>query len=780
MTSWTLTESGWDPGRANYYETVLTVGNGRLGTRGSLEERHTGALPGTFLAGVYDAYDAPVIDLVNVPDWLATEVLVGGIRLDHETATVAEHRRTLDLRTGILTRETELVDDAGRRTRLVTRRLASMDDRDLCVLRIEVTPLDHDADVEIRTGIDGHRRNLERLPAYPEGTTFGWERKWDKWARSTHLRETGRGFDGAVGTLVTRTLSSEIDIAFSFELRTGTEPVERHAVQRHEYIGEELRFAGRPGVPVVVEKIVGIATSRDPGAAAGAAPDERSRAVVARHADGGYADAAAASANAWARLWDTSDCVITGDDRAALALRLSIYHLLIAANPDDPTVNIGAKSLSGEGYRGHVFWDTEVMMLPFFLYTQPRTARALLGYRHHTLPGARAVATENGTRGARYPWESADTGLEECPVTTPDGQNRFYTRDEEIHVSADVAYGIASYVTATGDEDFLFGDGAEVLFETSRFWVDRCEDDGEHLVLRTVMGPDEFHSHVDNNAFTNTLVRWQLRLAVDVYARMAAERPAELAALAERIGLDSAEPAGWATAADRIKAVDNPDCGLIEQFDGYLDRLDLPITEWDSNDMPRYPEGYNHFNLEDTMLLKQPDAVMLMYLFPDDYSLETRQANFEFYEARTLHKSSLSPSIHAIVGLQVGDASNAERYFARSAFVDLDDNQGNTEEGMHIASAGGTWQIAVHGFAGFRLSEGQLHFEPNLPSSWERLSFSIQHRGRLVRVDLGHDDAVFTLSDTDEGEETIVVDGRETALRPGSPVTVPLLAGAAS
>ncbi len=766
-TTWTVREDGWDPKRANYFETVFTVGNGRLGTRGSLEERHTGALPGTFLAGVYDAHDAPVIDLVNAPDWLATEVLVDGVRLDPDTMTVVEHRRQLDLRTGVLERETVFADDAGRRTRLRSRRLASMADRDLCALQVEVTLLDEPATVTIETGVDAHCRNLERLPAYPDGTSFGYDRKWEKWARSTHLYETGRGFNGRVGHVITRTIDSGIEIGYAFAVESDVEPSRRRNLARHEYVATELTFDLGSGEPVTVEKRVGIATSRDPGA--DGAPVDRAVSTVLRA--GGFAAAADASAQAWAGLWADSDCEIVGDERAALALRFSVYHLLIAANPEDPTVNIGAKSLSGEGYRGHVFWDTEIMMLPFFLFTQPRAARALLGYRHHTLPGAREVARDNGTSGARYPWESADTGREECPQFTPDGQNRFYTREEELHVTADVAYAIVRYADVTGDDDYLFGDGAQILFETSRYWVQRCAEDGDTLVLRTVMGPDEFHSHVDNNAFTNRMVRWHLERAVEVYQRMAAERPDALAALAARIGLTSDEPGAWAAAAGRIAAPMDPDSGVIEQFDGYFDRLVVPITEWDANDMPRYPKGYNHFNCEDTSLLKQPDVVMLMFLLPDDYSLATRLQNYEFYEARTLHKSSLSPSIHAIVGLQVGDASKAERYFGRSAFVDLDDNQGNTEDGMHIASAGGTWQVAVHGFGGFLAGRDGLRFAPALPQSWERLRFAVHWRGRTVRADLGHADATFELVGAGE-PEIVHAWGEPVTLRPGEPVTV--------
>ncbi|MFT4087014.1 MAG: glycosyl hydrolase family 65 protein [Gordonia sp. (in: high G+C Gram-positive bacteria)] len=765
---WEVAESGWDPARANYYETVFTVGNGRLGTRGSLEEGHRGAVSGTFLAGVYDAHDSQVIDLVNAPDWLDTEVYVDGVRLDTDTVDVLEHDRTLDLRTGTLSRRTVFGLGDARRFALTTERFADMSDRDRVGLRVRVTALDDAARVRIVSGLDAHRRNMEALPVYPEGTKFGYDRKWEKWARSTHLVESGRGFDGESGYVTTSTIDSGHEIAYAMSFAVFGAPSRIERSVRSEHVSCEFVFDAAVGAPVGVDKTVGIATSRDPWGAG--SPLERALAT-ARSAD--FDTALAASSSRWRELWEQSDLEIVGDDKAALAMRFSIYHLLIAANPDDPTVNIGAKSLSGEGYRGHVFWDTEIMMLPFFLFTQPGTARALLGYRHHTLPGAREVAAGGGDLGARYPWESADTGREECPIATPDGQFRFWTRDEELHVTGDVAFAIGRYVEVTGDHVYLRDEGAEILFDTARFWVSRCEADGDRLVIRKVMGPDEFHSHVDDNAFTNRLVRWHLDYAVATYDELAVEHPDRLEAIAAGLGLTRADRDAWADAATRLTAPVDPDCGLIEQFDGYFERKDVPIVEWDENDMPQYPPGYHHFNCEDTQLLKQPDVIQLLFQFPDDYSLATKRENYEYYEKRTLHKSSLSPSIHAIVGLQIGDSSMADEYFARSAYVDLDDNQGNTEDGMHIASAAGTWQIVVHGFAGFLAGADGLRFDPALPAGWERVRFRIAWRGRSVSADIGHDDAVFELIG-DGLAETITVRGDAVELTPGEPVAVAL------
>lgn len=776
---WLITESVFDPSTANTAETLFTVGNGYLGTRGTLEEGHRGELSGTYLAGVYDRHDAAVIDLVNAPDWLALEVTVAGVRLDVQTCTVVSHERVLDLRQGLLWRCTVFCDASGRRTRLESLRLASMADRHVCALRVAVTPENHGAPVVISSALDGYRRNLDRLPVFAPGTVLHPEVRWQKWASSRHLQQVGAGTEGDSISLAMETIDSAIVLAYAAATEADREPVRSGTETCYEAVAQRAEFELVAGQTLVVDKLVTIYTSRD-GDGDSEVPAARARDALAAVRATGFDDVLSASRAAWAELWADCDCRVDGDPDATRALRFSIHQLLIAANPDDPTVNIGAKSLTGEGYRGHVFWDTEVLMLPFFIYTQPATALSLLRYRHHTLPGARELAAEGGLRGARYPWESADTGREECPVSTNDGLHRFWTRDEEIHVSADVAYGVLTYVAATGDQDFLLDYGAEILFETSRFWVDRSELDPAtgRYSLKQVMGPDEFHSHVDDNAFTNRLAQWNLTEAARVHHDLAEHYPHTLDMISKSIGLEPHEVTRWRAVADALAYRVDPDRPVIEQFTGYFDRLDVPISSYDDNLMPRYPDGYHHFNCEETMLLKQPDVIMLMHMLPDDFDLATKKANFEFYEARTLHKSSLSPAVHAIMGIEVGDSARALEYFRRSAFVDLTDNQGNTHEGVHIASAGGTWQILVVGFGGFRVRQHQLTFDPWLPPEWEAIHFRLQWRGHAVDVSISHLEATFTYLAPAGDTEVILVAGHPVGLTAGAPCTVPLTSSA--
>jgi kojibiose phosphorylase len=367
--------------------------------------------------------------------------------------------------------------------------------------------------------------------------------------------------------------------------------------------------------------------------------------------------------------------------------------------------------------------------------------------------------------------------VETTPKWTWDGAHRIWMGEEEIHVTAAVAYGLIAYAAATGDHALMTDYGAEILFETSRFWAGRLEamPDGRYALSR-VVGPDEFHEHVDNSAYTNYLVRWHLQQAAHVYAGLAVSHPGELASLAERIGLKPDEVEQWLTRAEQIRLPARNDDGVIEQFDGYFGLETLPVAH-DGNDMPMYPPGYHHYNLAGINLVKQADVVMLTYVLPDEFGDDVKRANYDYYEPLTLHKSSLSTAIHSIIGIEVGDPRRAVQYVRRAAFVDLLDNQGNTAEGIHIASAGGTWQTIVCGFGGFRVRNGQMTFKPWLPPDWNAVAFRLKWHGNTVSVSADHTSATFVLTGPAGCRETIIINGRQITLQANTKVTVDLLRG---
>lgn len=734
---WLVEENHFLPEKINHYETIFTVGNGYQGTRGALEEGFRGGLAATYLSGIYDHHDSTVVDLVSCPDWLPIKIYIEGELLNMNSCKIVEYRRKLDLRQGVLYRSTVFEDAEGRVTRYESIRFTDFSQQNLAAIRIVISPENYSGKIRVESSLEGNRRNLDRLPQYVGETNFPLETKWEKWATSKHLEQVTTVSNEEGIYLEMKTLDRGHHLGYAAHMQVKGVKATRSIQKEYEKISEVLTFEMEKGGTYQLDKLVAIGTSRE------VAAEELQQqcfdwlqSAISKGVDG----LLATNAEIWKLKWQDCDCVIEGDDAANLAVRFNIYHLLIAANENDPKVNIGAKSLSGEGYKGHVFWDTEIFLLPFYIYTQPRTAKALLLYRYHCLKGAIHNAQLNGFRGAQYPWESADTGVETTPKWTHDGKHRIWTGEEEIHITADVAYGVLTYLIATDDFKFFLDYGAEILIETARFWNSRLEyiSDKNHYELKRVIGPDEFHEHVDNNVFTNRMAQWNLEKVVDWYQVLKTDHLETLDRLSEHLELTEEEVLEWQNKADKIYIPYDEEKKLIEQFQGYFNYKEVPITEWDNNKMPLYPEGYDHFNADETTLVKQPDVMMLLYVLPDEFSDEVKRINYEFYEKRTMHKSSLSPSIHSIMGIEVGDTTKAVHYFERTAFVDLIDNQGNTDMGMHIASCGGTWQTVVFGFGGVRVKSGKLTFKPWLPPQWKSLSFKLKWKGETIKITLNH------------------------------------------
>jgi kojibiose phosphorylase len=433
--------------------------------------------------------------------------------------------------------------------------------------------------------------------------------------------------------------------------------------------------------------------------------------------------------------------VIEGDEDAQIALRFNLFQLLIAAPRNDDRVNIGAKTLSGFGYRGHCFWDTEIFMLPVFIYTAPPIARNLLTYRWHNLPGARAKARQNGFEGAQFPWESAGEGVEVTPNFVPDFSDphklvRIWTGDIEIHISADIAYAAYRYWQVTGDEEWFIKKGAELVLDTAKFWGSRAEWNGRRgcYEFRDVIGPDEYHEHVDNNAYTNAMARWNLETALKVLDWLKSNAPQQAERLSHVLDLNTERLTHWQDVINKIYFPVRPD-GVIEQFDGYfqLKYIDLEKLE------PRDRSAQVIFGIQgtnETQVLKQPDVLMVQYLLPEQFAPEVVHSNYDFYSPRTDHTfgSSLGPSIQAIMACRVGRIEEAYEHFIRAARADLWDSRGNARDGIHAASAGGSWQAVVFGFANLRLGPDGWSIDPQLPAHWKCLSFKFFYRGELQSV----------------------------------------------
>jgi alpha,alpha-trehalose phosphorylase len=450
-------------------------------------------------------------------------------------------------------------------------------------------------------------------------------------------------------------------------------------------------------------------------------------------------DALAAEQKAfWDRHWQTVDIEIDGCPADQQAMRFVMYQLR-QNHPDDPLRSISATGLTGDNYFGMVFWDTEMFMLPYFLYNEPALAKSLLMYRCQHLDEARQRGRAMGGPGASFPWSTID-GLEANADTL--------VSYAQYHINADVAYGIWRYFLATGDDQFLYTHGAEVLFETARFMADVgafVPMKGDRFCINFVTGPDEYNYAVNNNCYTNGMTQFLFEFAAETYERMSRDRPGELEAIRDKTGLKADDVRLWRRCAENMYMPFNEQLGIHEQDDTYLYR--------DPVNVRAYPQNYeikqdmSLLQLGRLQVTKQADLILLMVTRGDCFSHEIKQANYDFYEPRTTHASSLSPAMHSIAAAELGRTDPMYRFFRQSAFLDLYDFKGNTPEGVHFACAGGTWMAVVNGFAGLRDWNDGVSFQPRIPDAWNSYRFKLLLRGRRVRIHVSRTHATFTLLD---------------------------------
>ncbi|MEA5551313.1 beta-phosphoglucomutase [Anabaena cylindrica UHCC 0172] len=718
-TDWILNETQFDSEQLHARETIFTIGNGYLGTRGTFEESHPLALSATFIHGIYDAVPVVYTELANCPDWLPLVVMIDGDRFRLDQGKILEYNRKLDLRQGLLSRSLRWRSPSGKTINITFERFASLADHHVLGQRCQLEAVDFHGLIEIQGSING----------YSENKGFNhWE--------GLDQGKIDKGF-----WLHSRTRTSRIDIGMAARIKILGIEAALEVNTAPGYPSISATFLIEPQQIVTIEKIVTVFTSRDVEQPVAAAQE--------KIADlGDYITLRNANEQAWVDVWDKSDIVIEGDNKAAFAVRYNLFQLLIAAPRDDEKVSIPAKTLSGFGYHGHIFWDTEIFILPFFTFTQPLLARNLLSYRYYSLDGARRKAAHYGYQGAMYAWESAVTGDEVTPrwALLSDfyaEDIRIWCRDREIHISAVIAYAVWYYWRVTGDDEWMKDYGAEIILDTAIFWESRVEfnPQAERYEIRGVIGADEYHELVHNNTFTNRLVQWHLEKACMIYDWLQRSFPERSAELAEKLQLTAKIRTNWQDIIKKIWILYNPETELIEQCEGFFQLEDINLADYE----PRQKSMQAILGIEGAnkrQVLKQPDVLMLLYLMRESadfpYSEKILQVNWDYYAPRTdiSYGSSLGPAIHAILAADLGKTQEAYKCFMQAAMVDLEDRRGNTNEGIHGASAGGIWQAVVFGFGGIQFANNQPVAHPHLPPSWTRLKFKLYCRGKWYEFDL--------------------------------------------
>jgi trehalose/maltose hydrolase-like predicted phosphorylase len=749
--AWVLTHQGYSVLSESAVESRFALANGFLGMRAAraisrgptwlswLGYIKWASWPRCYVAGLFDRpnTEPPVPALVPVADWSRIRILMDGEPFLLSDGEMLSGRRTLDMRRGLLVSELSHRDTRGITGTGCELRLVSLADRAVGLQLLRFS-LDRD-DIEVKLEANFALSGLGMEPARLELGLGAWR-----------TEGTGKG----------------VAMAGSAALRVGGDAL---VPERPFPLRWVWRWRSVAGQPVEFDRIVAAAradtAAQDPAPIASAAL-ERNRAL-------GWRAVLDAHQAAWHRRWEASDVVVEGDEAVQQALRFAVYHLTSAANPEDERVSVGARALTGDAYFGHVFWDTEIYLLPFYTAVWPEAARAMLMYRFRTLPAARAKAAAMGYSGALYAWESADTGEETTPerVMGPDGAMiDILTGKLELHISADIAYAVWQYWRATGDDAFFLDAGAEMLLETARFWAARAvpEQDGRRHV-RHVIGPDEYHEDIDDNAFTNVLARWNIARALEALEVLRARWPDRAAALCGRLALGDAELADWRDAVARIVTGLDPATGLYEQFAGYHRREPIDLSLYADRKVP-IDVVIGRERTQRSQVVKQADVVALIALLPDEFPGAMAEANFRHYEPRTAHGSSLSAGMHALVAARLGDAEMALRFLHHAASADLELDP-NSAGGIRIAGLGGVWQAVVLGFAGLHLGE-TIALDPRLPPQWRSLSFAVCWRGRTLQVRIAGPAVRLAIS---EGEPVDVrIAGEARVLQANAPLEVRL------
>ncbi|MEW2515177.1 glycoside hydrolase family 65 protein [Streptomyces sp. NPDC046870] len=739
-------------------ESVFALSNGHVGWRGNLDEGEPHGLPGAYLNGVFERHPLPYAEagfgypesgetMINVTDGKIIRLLVDDHPCDLRYGRLLAHERVLDFRSGVLSRTARWTSPGGRTVRITSHRLVSFTQRAVAAVVYEVEPVDGPTTVAVQSELVAN----EQLPSFHGDPRVAAATESplvteEHFAQNTQLRLVHR--TGSSGLRVGTAADHLVEGPESTKWTAHSEPdVSRLTVTADLVPGQPLRLVKFVAHGWSAERSLPAVHDQVDGAVAAAVSTGWEGLVAAQRA---YLD----------RFWGGADVEVEGDAQIQQAVRFALFHVLQAAARGENRA-IPAKGLTGTGYDGHSFWDTESFVLPVLTFTAPEAVAPALRWRHRTLPAARERARQLGLSGATFPWRTIDGA--ECSAYWPAGTAAF-------HVNADIAMAVVRYVMVTGDEEFERAEGLELLVETARLWRSLGHHDPEGVFhIDGVTGPDEYSAFARDNLYTNVMARQNLLAAADAAVRHP-DRAAEL-------GVDDEEAAVWRDAAARMALPYNESLGVHEQSAGFT-----TFQRWNFEATPpdNYPLllHYPYFDLYRKQVVKQADLVLAMMECPHAFTEEQKARNFAYYEALTVRDSSLSACCQAVLAAETGHLRLAYAYLGEAALMDLDDLEHNTRDGLHIASLAGTWIALVAGFGGMRryLGEdgrpGVLSFTPRLPEALSRVAFTVLVCGRRLKVDIGRSHVRYQL--VEGGPLDVLHHGEPTHLTTDGPVERPM------
>ncbi|MEM0942061.1 MAG: family 65 glycosyl hydrolase domain-containing protein [Bacteroidota bacterium] len=729
--AWSIIEEGFDPSLNKVSESIFSIGNGIFGQRANFEEKYTGeTLQGNYLAGVYyedktrvgwwkNGYPEYFAKVLNAANWIGLKISFDGEELDLNECNVNFFKRELNMREGWLSRSFQAVLLSGKVIEVKTKRFCSLTHSKVGALSYELTPINFSGEISIGLYIDFNVKNEDSN--YDE--KFWNEQEQHASLDFAHVLANTKKTDFWVATGMTY----EIEGMFVSERKT------THTGEKYSEVIEEGKVS--EGESIKIKKYAANVSSfylpKDDLINECRIQVENAKSI-------GFEKLLDEQKEAWQEKWHKSDIKIEGDVAAQQGIRFNIFQLNQTYTGEDERLNIGPKGFTGEKYGGSTYWDTEAYCLPFYLATSDQqVSRNLLLYRYKHLSKAIENAEKLGFNQGAALYPMVTMNGEEC-------HNEWEITFEEIHRNGAIAYAINDYVNYHGDEEYLIDYGLEVLIAISRFWAQRVNwsEEKQKYVMLGVTGPNEYENNVNNNWYTNKIACWTLKYTLEGLEKF--QNDQKLEKLYRKVNFDSSkEPKKWNDIIDKMYYAYNESRGVFLQQDGFLDKELIPVSELDHKHRPIH-QNWSWDRILRSCYIKQADTLQGIYLFEDEFDIETIKRNFDFYESMTVHESSLSPCVHAILASKIGRREKAYEMYLRTARLDLDNYNNDTEDGCHITSMGGTWTSFAKGFAGMRVKNEKLHFSPFLPDQWEGYLFSVKFRNRNLTIKVDKDIILIT------------------------------------